>query len=608
MNAKGQLCVRLFHCGNRNITNPGDRLEKNIFYMPMGIFAIADSLEKNGFDVEIVHIDLETAENIKEILDFNTLDVVGLDCHWINQGLVVLNIAELIKKANPDVFIVLGGFSASFFAGEILRDYPFVDAVIRGDSEVPLVELCSVLHQSLPGRMEPGQGFETVRNLAWRRANGDIRLQDISYTAAAADLDSLDFARMDLLRNWESYRDLCRFWTSFEVLNRQPLFLLEVGRGCIYNCSFCGGNARAQHCINNRSYQAVRSIDAVISTIEKAVSLGYSLFYTCFNFPGCDKWYIQLFQRIKQKRLKISFVYGCWGIPSKMLMDTISDACDQVIFELSPETANPHLRKKNKDPRLFYSNRQLEECMDYMLTKPNIKLQLYFGYFLPFDTEDTILETMTYITKLFSRYSQLGEFTYSNFSTDPGSLLYFQPHHYQVDIKVRCFKDYLNHIEEIYIKKREIPFAEMTLYRPIPISELQAVDITNKVDLFNKLISVFRDSIYLMVNHTGKYDILTTYLRDIHLVEKPVKEFTPGKLKDLLLDLCSDYDIRDTDILNCIQKEFLETTPDNDKDREITGEKPGETGKMVIITEEEKYEISSTIQQAQENIQMEFDI
>jgi hypothetical protein len=291
-----------------------------------------------------------------------------------------------------------------------------------------------------------------------------------------------------------------------------------------------------------------------------------------------------------------------------MLIDTISDACDQVMIELSPETANLHLRKENKDLRLFYSNRQMEECMDYMLTKPNVKFQLYFGYFLPFDTEDTIFETMTYITKLFSRYSPFVEIFYSNLSTDPGALLYFQPDNYQVDIKVRCFKDYLNHIEEIYIKKRDIPFGGMTLYRPIPISELQAVDITNKVDLFNKLLSVFGNSIYLMVNHTGKYDILTTYLREILLVEKPVKEFTPGKLKDLLLSLCSDYDIRDIDITDSIEKEFSKAPFDTDKFGKITGERCGETGELVIITEKEKYEISSTIQQAMENIQVEFDI
>jgi len=59
------------------------------------------------------------------------------------------------------------------------------------------------------------------------------------------------------------------------------------------------------------------------------------------------------------------------------LIDIISDSCIHVIFEISPETSNEELRRMNKDQRLFYSNYELEQCLDYIGTKQNCKVQVF---------------------------------------------------------------------------------------------------------------------------------------------------------------------------------------------------------------------------------------
>ena len=147
MNSNNQFCVKFIHCGNISIANPEDKEQKNIFFMPMGLFPMADVLNKNGLDVEIIHIDLEVGKTIDEILDFAQVDMVGFDNHWVNESVVVMETAELIKKINPEIFVVIGGFTASLFAGEILADFPQIDAVIKGDGEVPIVELVRVLQE-----------------------------------------------------------------------------------------------------------------------------------------------------------------------------------------------------------------------------------------------------------------------------------------------------------------------------------------------------------------------------------------------------------------------------------------------------------------------------
>jgi hypothetical protein len=107
VNAEGQLCVKLIHCGNNSLANAEDQCEKNIFFMPMGVFALASALTENGIDAEIINSDAEKGSAIGEVLDFGELDAVGLDCHWVNQSLAVLETAELIKKNKPEVFVFL---------------------------------------------------------------------------------------------------------------------------------------------------------------------------------------------------------------------------------------------------------------------------------------------------------------------------------------------------------------------------------------------------------------------------------------------------------------------------------------------------------------------
>jgi len=558
VNSRQQLCIKLIHCGNKNITNIEDSSNRTIFFMPMGLFPMATALKQKDCDVEIIHFDLELSrefKDIKEILDFDSLDAVGMDCHWANQAHGVLDTAALIKKIKPGAFIFLGGFTASFFAEEILKDNSAIDAVIRGDGEVPIVELCDVLKKY---RLNPGNpGYENslgkVQNLAWKRDNGQIICNEISYTADSNAMEQLDFASVSLLRNWKSYRELCRFWTDFPSINRHSMFFLEIGRGCIYNCSFCGGSSKAQKCMNNREGQVVRSMDSIINTIKQAISFGYSFFYSCFDFEGSDQWYIRLFQEITRENLKISFGYGCWRLPSTALIDAMSEGCEDVMIEISPETSSHDLRKKNKDARLFYTNREMETLLDYIGKKPNVKVQLYFGYFLPFDTRETIGNTVNYIAGLYPGYSHFAEILYLNLSTDPASMQYLSPGKYNIDIAVRSFKDYIIKMKEIYIAKSETP-CWLTLTKPADFTGDEAIEIASKIDFFSKMFLYFKNStisIFKRLNNIKIWD----YLDSIELTGDTRPQHRLYMINDLLLGLCKAHQVQDKDIIALINHE-----------------------------------------------------
>lgn len=552
MDLNNKLRVKLIHCGNKNLANSEDNAQKNVFFMPIGFCALGNVLRENGFDVELIHSDLVDSKFLFDTTDFSNVDLVGFDCHWANQSLAVMDTAELIKKINPDIFIFLGGYTGSLFSEEIVKDFPQVDAVIRGDGEVPIVELCNVLQEiKLTNNADNKQKTELlgrVQNLVWRDKEGNVKLNQFSYVGTTEDMDRLDYAAFDLLRDWEQYRLLCKFWTRFDAINEKNLFFLCIGRGCQYACLFCGGNCEAQRRMNNRGCASVRSMDSVIGTIKKAVSMGFGTMYTCFEFEGSDEWYIKLLRRIKQEGIHINFIYGSWKLPSNQLIDAFSECAGQVMMEISPETGVEELRRINKDVRLYYSNEQLEKCLDYIQTKDNIKIQLYYGYFLVRDTEKTITDTLKYIMKLAIKYSHFVEQEYFNFSTDPGSLIFFYPEKYDIEMNVRTLKDYIEYIKETYINNRESS-CDMRVFNPRSMPTEVVSEVDRKIRLFNYLFNTYRATVSAILRKTQNPDIIVNLLEDSSLLRSTDEKLSPDQFKELLVDACSRNDCLDVGLL-----------------------------------------------------------
>lgn len=546
MEKNKKLCVKLFHCGNKNPANPDDTAQKNIFFMPMGLVALADALKQSGVDVEIIHSDLEAGRPIEEILDFDTIDAVGFDCHWVNQALAVLDTARLIKKIKPGVFTFLGGFSAGLFAEEIISGHPQVDAVIRGDAEVPIVELC----RALQGKVS----FDSVQNLVRRDKDGGLIKNAFSYTAGEGEMEKLNFSAYHLLRNFKYYQYASKFWTGYTPIADSTLFFLEVGRGCQYTCTFCGGNCDAQFRMNHRKKTVIRSVDAVIDTITHALAMGFETFYVCLEFEGSEEWYIRLFERIRKENLDINFIYGSWGLVSEAFLDALSRTFKHALIEISPETVDLELRKKNKDPRIFYTNKQLEKILDYTEQKGNIKIQLYFGYYLYGDTGESIWETVNYILSLLMKFPHLLEIQYANFSTDPGSLFFLYPERFQMDIQVRNFHDFIHHIKENFVKKQE-GAADMILHRPLAISKKKDMEIRGKIRLLSDLFLYYRKSVSYILQKTKKTDTVLSFLKQGAQVNAAHKPFSPEEIKEMLLELCGRLDIRDETLTRLFHSE-----------------------------------------------------
>lgn len=556
MNENKQFCIKLIHMGNISMVNPEDRQQKNIFFMPMGLFPLADILARNGFAAEIIHTDLEAGKSIREILDFDTVDMVGIDDHWVNQSVTAVETAAEIKRIKPGMFVVFGGYSASLFAEEIIRDFPQIDAVIRGDGEIPLIELARVLHEEkLQGKdIVTGLSSEKlkkVQNLVWRDADKNVFVNEITYTATVEDMEKLDFAALEYLRNSEGYRLSSFFYTNYGPIKNSPMFLLEAARGCEYACTFCGGNCAAQKKMANRTRTIFRSVESTMATIKKAISYGFETFYTSLEWETSDEWYIELFKRIEEEKLAINYTYGCWRLPSPALVDAMSAASREVIIEISPETSSDELRKRNKDVRIAYTNKEMEACLDYINTKKNVKVQLFFGFYVSGDIPGTVIDTAEYILKLAIKYPGLLELEYANFSTDPGSLFFFNPGKYGIDIKVRNFRDYLAYIRENYILKKGQQ-ADMTVFKPFAVTAAEDAELRRQIRLWNYLFVAYRKSVSYILTKTQSPDIIMAVVKKSTIPLNPDNNFNLDELKRILIGMCAEKEMLDDFLIKLI--------------------------------------------------------
>src|SRR4030065_568972 len=122
-----------------------------IFEMyPIGFASLSEYLERHGLKVRIINVAMKMLKdekfNVERLIKKNNPVVFGIDLHWMAHVQGTLALAEIIKRFYPSIPVILGGLSATYYHEEILRQYPFIDFVVRGDStERPLLELVQAI-------------------------------------------------------------------------------------------------------------------------------------------------------------------------------------------------------------------------------------------------------------------------------------------------------------------------------------------------------------------------------------------------------------------------------------------------------------------------------
>jgi radical SAM superfamily enzyme YgiQ (UPF0313 family) len=423
-------------------------------YMPLGLLGIADYLNRNGVKCRVLHQGVESMNRkswqLGDSLSSYAPPVIALSLHWHYQAYDVMESCKKIREIHPGTYILLGGSTASFFHNEIVRNFDCVDGVVRGDGEVPLLEIVK--------KVKAGErDLSGVPNLTWKDGKGRVVCNDTTYCADEKMLSELRFANMELLDNYRTYIDYVSLpfivvkgipkKLNFKMFTaRCKLFPLCVGRGCSFDCTWCGGSFTPQkEYISCRKKVAWRPYDAVIADIKQALDYGYEAMYTVFDpTPREQSYFVGLFRRIRDEGLakKLGWMHEATGVTSKEFVDefaaTFSE--DFRVIALSPETGNEEVRRRNKGH--FSSNAQFLEMLGYITSK-NVNVEVFFTYGIPGENEELIKDTYKMRTEIVKKYGRRNCLRALSIEIEPGAPWQINPDTYGIVTSRRTFADFL---------------------------------------------------------------------------------------------------------------------------------------------------------------------
>jgi radical SAM superfamily enzyme YgiQ (UPF0313 family) len=423
-------------------------------YMPLGLLGIADYLTRNEIMCRVLHQGVERMNRdswqIGEHLKSVASPLVALSLHWHYQAHDVIESCRTIRRILPKAFIVLGGSTASFFHDEIVRDYDCVDGIIRGDGEIPLLELARKVKAE-------EKDLHGVPNLTWKDSQGQVVCNETTYCADEEMLNQLRFANMDLLESYRTYIDYVSLpfvvvkgipkKLNFKMFTaRSKLFPLCVGRGCSFDCTWCAGSFTPQkEHISCRKKVAWRGYDAVIADIRQALGYGYQAMYTVFDpTPDDQSYFVRLFRRIRSEGLaqKLGWMHEATGVTTKEFVDEFAETFspDFRVIALSPETGNEEIRRRNKG--YFCSNSQFLEMLEYINSK-KVNVEVFFTYGIPGENEELLKDTFRMRADFVKKYGRRNCLRALSIDLEPGAPWHIHPEKYGIVTSRRTFSDFL---------------------------------------------------------------------------------------------------------------------------------------------------------------------
>jgi B12-binding domain/radical SAM domain protein len=408
---------------------------------PIGFLTISNYLTKHNISVRIINMALRMlrspsfdAEQFVSNLDAGAF---GIDLHWLPHVDGSLSLAEMLKKHHPDKPVILGGLSATYYHEEIMRDYPFVDFVVCGDStEEPL----RLLMQAI----KSGSGFEEVPNLVWRDGQGRVRANERSYKPE--NLDYVDFDYAHFIKMAIKYRDPSgyipfKYWLSY------PVTAIFSVRGCNHNCGTCGGSISAFKTICERSHACFRSPELVAEDIKKIADYTGAPMIVLGDLLQAGREYSDRFlEAVRKHRIRNEICIEFFRPPAAEFLRKAADCIQTFNVEISPESHDINVRKTfGKD----YNNKALEGMIETLIEVGCRRVDLFFMVGLPNQTYQSVMDTVSYCGELLDKFgtgenrgkvlpliAPLAPFI------DPGSVIFENPEKYGYRFFAKTLKEH----------------------------------------------------------------------------------------------------------------------------------------------------------------------
>lgn len=306
-------------------------------------------------------------------------EIVGIQAYSYN-FLDACIIAKKVREVFPGTFILMGGPYPTVCPEEVLVKCGYVDGIVVGEGEEVLHDLVrsGLLNISL----------KDICNLPglYNRNSSFISRPPIS------NLDSLPFPDWSMF----SYKYRYSRAYSYKFRSMEFLFPISSSRGCPFSCSICAGQYLSKT-VRSRSPESV--IEELIYNWETQ----YARFFYfvdpnfLFDVVRAGKICDLIREEINYKRRgRISFkIQTRVNFGNEEIFYKLRMAGCELIF-LGIESGDDEVLRENKPDQ----TREMVKKTVSMIRKVGIRVRASFVLGLPFETEETIKRTASFISEL----------------------------------------------------------------------------------------------------------------------------------------------------------------------------------------------------------------
>ena len=351
-------------------------------YFPFGFKTLQRFLEDRGHEVRILNLSSLLIRypllELDQLLEAVDVRIIGIDLHWMIHVQGSLAVAETIKRVRPDIKVMFGGISSTYFAHQLVQ-YPFVDMVMRGyDTHIPLDQLLT---------LEAGEEPSRVANLLWKNKNGDIRANEFSHLPDTFSCGA----------DWSKPPESNSKRKSVPILE----VLSTQNAGCAYNCGWCGGSREAFRRIYGRQKAMARKpleeVRYEFETLSRLPQNGNYHFYAVGSYNESRSGMEHFLDCVGETNLK-SISYEQFHLTPDDVLRRMVKANKRSIITLSPESHDPRIAKLAG--RGVYTNDEMERWIERALDLGIHQIDIWYFVGMPQQDEASVMETVRYSERL----------------------------------------------------------------------------------------------------------------------------------------------------------------------------------------------------------------
>lgn len=335
---------------------------------PTDLMYLAAIAEQQGFDAKIK--------------DYSQGGDYENDLKEFKPDYLVINIAtptlehdlEAVKKAkglNPNIITIAKGAAFLTLAEKIISEHDELDFGILGEAEKTLEEI-----------LQEKQKSEILG--IYYKENGEVKFT--GNRPFIEDLDSLPFPARHLVDN-NIYR---------RPDNNKVQATIKVERGCPFHCFFCLATPVSGAKVRRRSAENI--VAEIRECVEKYNIRNFLFWADIFNLDR--QWTIDLCQAIIDSGLKITWSANTRADTADLEMAKIMYKSGCRLVSIGVESGSQYMLEKMGKKITLDDVRKTVK----IFKQAKIRIYNYFVIGLPWETEETIEETIKFAIELNSDF------------------------------------------------------------------------------------------------------------------------------------------------------------------------------------------------------------